>query len=281
MNSLSDILHEICQTPKIVCAITVSVLLLFLLRKNFKFVSSVTSLLIPLASFLYILMCICVIIDCIEYVPYAFVRIFDDAFQIKAGIGGFSAIIFSKASRFGIMRGLITNESGCGTAPIAHSQADTDSAVRQGFWCIFEVVADTFILCSLSAIVILTDPLKNYGPDIVYILRRFTDTGGSVFKWILCACIALFAFATLIGWSQYGIESLLSINKSKKSKQAYIIVYALLATVGSVMTSSQMWDLADITVCTMTLINSFYIFIRFKEVKLETDRYFKPHGRDK
>jgi Na+/alanine symporter len=88
MNSLSDILHEICQTPKIVCGITVSVLLLFLLRKNFKFVSSVTSLLIPLASFLYILMCICVIIDCIEYVPYAFVRIFDDAFQIKAGIGG-------------------------------------------------------------------------------------------------------------------------------------------------------------------------------------------------
>ena len=281
MNSLSGILKEICNTPKIVCGTFVSVLLVILLRKDFKFISALTSLLIPLASLLYIIMCVCVIIDCIEYVPNAFYVIFNDAFHFEAGFGGIFAIIFSKAARFGIMRGLITNESGCGTAPLAHSEADTDSAVRQGFWGIFEVIADTFVLCSLSAIVIPTDPNKSFGSDIVYILERFTDTGGKAFMWILCGCIALFAFATLIGWSHYGLTSLLSLTKNKKIKQAYIIIYALLAVVGSIMTSTQMWNIADITVCIMTVINSIFIFIRFKEVKYETDLYFRPHGRGK
>ncbi len=204
-----------------------------------------------------------------------------DALNIKAGIGGATAFTFSQSIRYGITRGLITNEAGCGTAPIAHACADTDSCVRQGFWGIFEVFFDTFVLCTLTAFVILCDTSGNYGYDIKYILSRFSSVFGGSSDIILSVCIVMFAISTLIGWSQYGVTSLSHIFSGKKSKQAYFMTYALLAVLGSIITSQLMWDLADITISVMTIINSMFLRKKIREIKYETQVYFKPYEKSK
>ncbi len=279
MNTLSDILKSVCNIPKLTTGIFTFIALSIIITRNIKIISKVTSLVIPLASIAYIVMCLTVIIKNYTQIPEILKTIFTDAFSFKAGIGGSSALIFSRSMRYGITRGLITNEAGCGTAPIAHACADTDSAVRQGFWGIFEVFFDTFVLCSLTAFVILSDPTKKYGYNIEYILSRFSSVFGPASDIILTICITMFAIATLIGWSQYGAISLRNITKAKKYKQAYFIIYALLAILGCIITSKLMWNIADITIGVMTLINSVFLFKKLNEIQIETFKYFKPHGK--
>jgi len=281
MNTLSDILLNTCDIPKIVTGIFTFIIISVIITQNIRIISKITSVLIPLASCAYILMCLVIIIKNYSMIPTIFKNIFSDVFNVRAGVGGAFAITFSKSMRLGISRGLITNEAGCGTAPIAHACADTDSCVKQGFWGIFEVFFDTFILCSLTAFVILTDSSGNYGNDIDYILCRFSSVFGNSSNYILTICIIIFAIATLIGWSQYGSTSLSRAFKNKKSKQAYFFVYALLAILGCMITSELMWDIADITISTMTIINTLFLFFKLKEIKSETTDYFKPHGKRK
>lgn len=279
MNTLSDILLDVCNIPKLTTGIVLFIVLSILITKNIKFISSVTSIVIPFASITYMVMCLTVILKNYNQIPSIFTLILRDAFNIKAGLGGTFALTFTKSMRYGITRGLITNEAGCGTAPIAHSCADTDCSVRQGFWGIFEVFFDTFVLCSLTAFVILCDKSQNYGYDINYILERFSCVFGRTSDIILTVCITMFATATLIGWSQYGIISLSSISRAKKSKQAYLLIYALLAILGCIITSNLMWNIADITIGIMTIINSIFLLSKLREIKNETFRYFKPHGK--
>ena len=281
MNTFSDILQNVLNIPKLTTGICTFVLLLIIITKNIKFISKLTSLVIPLASIVYIVMCLTVIFKNIDQIPQVISKIFQSAFTVKAGIGGTFAFTFTKSMRYGITRGLITNEAGCGTAPIAHACADTDSPIRQGFWGIFEVFFDTFVLCTLTAFVILSDRSSNYGYDIEYVLSRFSSTFGHTSDIILTICITMFAIATLIGWSQYGAISLRNVSKGKKSKQAYFLIYALLAIIGSIITSKLMWNIADITIGLMTVINSFFLFTKLNEIKAETVQYFKPHGKQR
>ena len=281
MNTLSDILQNVCNVPKLYTGIFTFIIISVIIGKNIKIISKFTSIVVPIASIVYVVMCLTVIIKNYEQLPGIISMILRDAFDVKAGVGGAFALVFSRSMRYGITRGLITNEAGCGTAPIAHACADTDSAVRQGFWGIFEVFFDTFILCSLSAFVILSDTSHSFGYNIDYILGRFSSVFGRSSDYLLTACIIMFATSTLIGWSQYGAISLKYVSKNQKSKHAYLLIYALLAILGSIITSKLMWNIADITIGIMTLINSFFLFKKLDEIKAETFHYFKPHGKRK
>lgn len=281
MNTLSDILLAKLLFPKILTGIIIFIIILFLINNNIRFISQITSYMIPFASITYIIMCLAVITDNLAQIPRVITLILENAFDFKAAVSGTFAFVITKSMRYGITRGLITNEAGCGTAPIAHACADTDSPVRQGFWGLFEVFLDTFVLCTLTALVILCDSSQSYGNDIEYILGRFSYVLGPISDTILTICITIFAIATLIGWSQYGLISLNRLTKSQKSKQAYIFTYALLAIIGCVITSELMWNIADITIGIMTMINSFFLLIKINEIRSETLKYFKPHGMKK
>lgn len=252
------------------------VLLLYLtICKGFGRISAVTTFLVPLMSGIYILICLVVLILNAADLPGIVTLIFKSAFTPNAMLGGIGSFGWTSALRAGISRGLITHEAGCGTAPMAHASADTDSPSEQGFWGIFEVFVDTILLCSLTAFVILlgwdAHPTLE-GIDLV--IACFYVPFGKAAGGILALLIFCFALATMIGWSYYGRISIDFLSSKPTYKKLYAVAYSFSALLGALTDSNIMWLLADYSVALMTLLHIPCLLSKLKIVKEETARYF-------
>ena len=275
MRALTDTVHAAFGISPILIGITVSLLLYLCICKGFERLSNITVVIIPFVCIAYILFSIYVIIENLCYLPSMIFQIIKSAFCFKAVCGGAGGYSVLQAIRFGISRGLVTNESGCGTAPMAHAEADVRHPVEQGFWGIFEVFADTILLCTLSAFVILIsfDKFSSLeGMELV--IAAYSVSFGKAAGIILSVFITVFAFSTLIGWSHYGKTSIAYLTDSKKIQKLYTILYSFCCIPAIYVTSDALWTLTDITLGLMTLINMFWIIKRFDEVRKMTDEYF-------
>ena len=276
MNALSESLDATFRFPKLICAALASVFIFTVICKDFMHLSNVTMVLIPFACIAYILISLYVIIENICLIPTVLARIIKSAFSSRSAGAGAMGYTIMSAFRHGISKGLITNEAGCGTAPMAHAESDTDSPVEQGFWGIFEVFADTIILCSASAFVILLSFDKNStleGMELV--IASYSVSLGSVTGYAMSIFILIFALSTVIGWAHYGRISLSYITESKKIQKLYVLLYSFCCFLGVFVSSNTVWTLTDIVIGIMTLINMCCIMKRFKEVSSLTDSYFK------
>jgi len=275
-SALSEIMLKAFNTPKIFCAALLSVSVFAVMCRSLKQISNVTLFCIPFASGVYIIMCLLIIIPNAKSIPSLIYLIISDAFSVKAGAAGFSGYIIFEKMRIGVSRGLLTNEAGCGSAPLAHSSAETDYPSEQGFWGIFEVFADTILICSLSAFAfILSGSCISEQNETVFVLNVFSSVLGKNSEIILCICFFIFVFATMIGWSYYGIVSLEYINQSKKIKVLYTLAYSLCAFVGCYAKTGTSFALADITLGFMTIINCAALLSKRGTIKKLTDEYFK------
>lgn len=235
-------------------------------------ISNFTYALIPPLSGAYILLSLSVIIRNYEYLPEVMSDIVLSAFSTKAALGGASGFAVREAIRFGITRGIFSNEAGCGTAPSAHAAANTKSPHHQGCFGIFEVIADTLILCSMTAFVILIG-IKKY-PSLIgkfdgvpLTLEAFELVLGSAAYYIIGVSVILFAFATIIAQLYYGKVALSYFTKSKIPCALYAPAAALCAFLGAGMDVSSMWICADLVVGVMTVVNVSVLMIMRKEVK--------------
>ena len=201
---------------------------------------------------------------------------------MKALTGGIGGSALFLALKVGFSKGLITNEAGCGTAPIAHASADTDSPAAQGMLGIVEVFFDTIVLCTASGLVLLIAHKKMPTLDgYALVSAAFTNLFGKIGDYVIAISLFFFVLATLVGWSFYGRSALEYFTESRAVRKLYLLSFSIVAFLGTIGRAEIFWRAADVTVGLMTLINTGYILFFRREIRDETERFLKKETRRK
>lgn len=241
-------------------------------------IGSVTEKLVPVMAIAYIICSMIVILTHPSDIAPVFGMIFRGAFNPHAIGGGLAGVTIQKVMQSGFGRGIFSNEAGLGTAPIAHASANVDHPVKQGLFGIFEVFADTIIICTLTAVAILVSGCapafygKTAGTDLT-IMAFGTTFGNQIASIIIAICITMFAFSTLLGWSLYGSRSAEFIFGTKAIR-IYQIIYIIAVFVGANLKLELVWTIADTTNGLMAIPNLIAILALSPQVVLLTRDYF-------
>ncbi|MBO5373245.1 MAG: sodium:alanine symporter family protein [Lachnospiraceae bacterium] len=263
-------------TTNLIMGIVITLLVGCVLLGGIKRIGKVTEKLVPFMAVLYIVLGLGVIILNIDSVPSVFYSIFVGAFQPSAITGGVIGSFFLSMKK-GVSRGIFSNEAGLGTGSIAHACADTDKPIQQGLFGIFEVFADTIIICTLTALIILCSGVPiHYGVDAgaELTISGFVSTYGnwvSVFTAIALCC---FAFSTILGWGLYGARCIEFICGEKIIKP-FMVVYALVSILGATADLGLIWNIADTCNGLMAIPNLIALFLLSGTVVKLVKEHFK------
>ncbi|MBR3879138.1 MAG: sodium:alanine symporter family protein [Clostridia bacterium] len=277
-NAVSTSFEGVLQIEPWVVGAVVAILCCFVITGNARWVSGFCETTVPLMTLGYIGVSLAVIWARREALPDAFALILNDAFAFDSVAGGVVGFLISTKLRAGVMRGLVSNEAGCGTAPTAHASSNTKSPARQGVWGIFEVFVDTILLCTLTAIVIILagDGVLLFAENpMMMAVKAYSLVLGEWSEYYMCISVLFFAFATMVCWAHYGKESLRAITKNRGASAIFIIIFCLFVFLGSVAAPAIAWLLADLSIGIMTIINLPILCINSREIRLETDKLFK------
>ncbi len=286
VNAITGAFESVWGISPIVIGVFLSVTVLFIISRGSEGISRFTEMLVPIMTLGYVVLSLAVIFLRLNKIDDAFISIFKDAFKVDSAVGGILGFFLSRALRFGTMRGLVSNEAGCGTAPTAHSTSNTKSPVEQGFWGIFEVFVDTILLCTMTAIVVIISfsEVKHFGNNFIMMtLGAYKNVLGDFAAYFLAVAVLFFAFATIICWAHYGMQSVMYLKKSKFFLRTYIVIYSLSVFLGAIISTNIIWEAADFAIGAMTVINVIIICLMSREVKKETEWYFenKEHSKYK
>ena len=219
-------------------------------------VSRVTMGLIPLLSGVYLLFSAWILIRGWERLPGVLWEIVSSGLSFRAAAGGAGGFAITRAIRFGVTRGIFSNEAGCGTSPTAHAAASVKSPHHQGCFGIFEVFADTIVLCTVTALVILLSDGASQGLDgIPLTLYAYTVGAGEWAGRCIGVSVILFAFATVICQTEYGKVAIGYLTQRPGPRRVYVAVCAAATLLGTVIAPGMMWQWADLTVSLMTAVN--------------------------
>ena len=252
-----------------ILAALVGISVLFGIRR----IGRITSFLIPVLTGVYLILSLTILAWNIGEIPEICGDIFRSAFTFRAAAGGAVGITAKEAIRYGITRGIFSNEAGCGTSPTAHASADTKSPFHQGCFGIFEVIADTLILCTVTAFVLLIAD-RRFGllsfvsgeGDAALTLNAYATLAGDWAYGVLALSVILFAYATVLAQMYYGFEAVGYLTQSRAAKGGYLLLSVFCAFLGAVIRADVMWSLADPVVCVMTVINIGVLFLLRREV---------------
>ncbi len=250
------------RTLNLILGIIIAVLVGLVLLGGIRRIGKVTEKLVPFMALLYIVLALGVIFLNINRVPEVFASIFRGAFNPSAVTGGIVGSLFMSMKR-GVARGIFSNEAGLGTGSIAHACADTRKPVKQGFFGIFEVFADTIVICTMTALVILCSGIPvNYGnaAGAELTILGFTSTYGNWVSIFTAAALCCFAFSTIIGWGLYGARCIEFILSSKVIKP-FMVVYSLVAILGATVDLGLLWSIAETFNGLMSIPNLIALFL--------------------
>lgn len=245
-NSVADALRATLDIPSWVTGIVLVVVTAMVILGGIKSIARVTQWLVPVMALFYLAGSAIVLILFVDRLPHGFKLIFEGAFSGTAAAGGFAGSTMMMALRYGIARGLFSNEAGLGSAPMAHCAADTDHPVRQGMYGVFEVFVDTLLVCTATGMVILVTGTWSSGLTGAPLSVKAFETGlpGAIGSMVVTVGLVLFAYSTLLGWSYYGetgIVYLLGARAAKPYRFAWL-VFVYLGATGSL---HLVWDIAD------------------------------------
>lgn len=278
VNAVSHAWSGVTSLPAWLGGVLLLVLAFPVILRGSRGISSLTELLVPIMSAGYIILSIAVLIVCHEKVGGAFGAIFREAFSPASMGGGVLGFLTSSALRTGTMRGLLSNEAGCGTAPTAHAAADAHSPASQGVWGIFEVFVDTVLLCTATALVILVSlpQVEMLGHDpVMMTIRAYSLVLGTWSEWFFCAAVFCFGYATVLCWANYGMESVAFLGHGRIWRYLYIAAVGACIVIGSAVAPDSVWDLADFSIAALTSINLLVLIMMRREIKTETERWMK------
>ena len=208
---------------------------------------------VPVMAIAYIVGALVVFFVNIKNVGTMFASIFRFAFGIKAVAGGAAGVAISQVITQGCKRGIFSNEAGLGSSVMVHASSNVKEPVKQGMWGIFEVFFDTFVVCTMTAIVVLSSGAINletglpFDPnlnDATLVSQVFGGIFGRAGEMFIALAILFFAFTTIVGWSQYGAKAV-EYLMGHKAVKVYKIIFVLMIISGAVMTSSLAWDISD------------------------------------
>ena len=267
-------------SPVVLGAVT-AVLTMLIISGGFSSVASITVRAVPAFCIIYTAVSMYIIITNASRLPAVMAMILGDAFSFESACAGIASYGIVRAMRFGVARGILSNEAGSATSPTAHAGSDTESACEQGFFGIIEVFIDTILLCSLTAFVILLSGKYSGNAAMSVSIDAFGVFIGRAAPYFISLSVGFFAFATIICWSVYGVEALrfLLDDHFPKARRApvlfaYRLIYSLSVLLGAVIPAALMWELSDLSVAVMTVINCGYILYLSGEIKSDTDKYF-------
>lgn len=256
--------------PPVVSAVTVCVPLAVAITGGLERISSLTQKLIPVLSIAFIVACFIVIGANLNALIPAIKLIIKEAFTVKA-VSGFG---MAKAVRYGVSRGVFSNEAGLGSSAVIHSCADCDSPAKQGMWGIVEVFIDTVFMCSVTAAAILVSGVwspatKLNGVELCSaVFESVMGRAGGIF---LNVCICLFAFSTLVAWSYYGKSGTEYLFGAKGGK-IYNVIYIAAAFAGCLIKLEAVWTVSDTLNGLMAIPNLFALWTLSKEATGEINR---------
>lgn len=260
----------------LIFGIFIAALVAMVLLGGIKRIGQVTEKLVPFMAVLYVILALGVIIMNIEHVPAVFSEIFSGAFSPRAATGGVIGSMFLSMKK-GVSRGIFSNEAGLGTGSIAHACADTDNAVHQGMFGIFEVFMDTIIICTLTGLVILlAAPGITYGQaaGAELTISGFTSTYGSWVSIFTAVAMCCFAFSTIIGWGLYGSRCIEFLGGGKLVRP-FLVIYSFVSIVGATINLGLLWDIADTFNGLMAVPNLIALLMlsgQVKKLAIEVDQ---------
>ncbi len=259
-----------------------------------KWIANITEKLVPFMVIIYFVGAIVIIFMHVDRIPEIFSSIFKCAFSLKAVAGGGVGAGIAMAMKMGFKRGVFSNEAGLGSSVMVHSSSNVKEPVRQGMWGIFEVFADTIIVCTLTAITILGSGainletgvadeaiLEKIGGSSALMSYSFSQVFGPAGAIFIALAILLFAYSTVLGWSHYGTTAVQYLF-GNKAVWPYRIVFVIIVFLGSVMEAQLAWDISDTFNGLMMLPNLVGVIVLspmvMKATKNYADRHF--HGKD-
>lgn len=274
-NAISTIMHASYGIGTEVCGVVLTLLTAAVIIGGVSSISKVCSMLVPLMALLYVLGCVYILQANASYVVPALRLIVRSAFSPEAAGGGFAGGSVIMAARYGIARGLFSNESGLGSAPIVAAAARTKNPVRQALVSSTGTFWDTVVICALTGLVIVSSIMAY--PDIDY------QNGAELTKvafakipvvgpFILSFGLLTFAFSTILGWSYYG-ERAMEYLKGKRWTLAYRLLYIVAVFVGSVANLAIVWNIADCMNALMAIPNLLSLICLNGVVVHETRKY--------
>ena len=263
------------STSNLIIGIVITVLVGMILLGGIKRIGQVTEKLVPFMALLYIVLALGVVLMNIRVLPAVFVSIIRGAFQPSAVTGGVVGSMFMSMKK-GVSRGIFSNEAGLGTGSIAHACADTRKPVKQGMFGIFEVFADTIVICTLTALVILCSQVPvNYGAaaGAELTIQGFTSVYGDWVSIFTAVAMCCFAFSTILGWGLYGARCI-EFLFSEKVIKPFMVAYSLVAILGATANLGLMWSIAETFNGLMAIPNLIALFLLSGTVVKLVKEYF-------
>ncbi len=252
INSISGNMKSAFGIPTYITGIVLLILAALVIVGGLKRIASVTEKLVPFMAVIYVVGALALFFMNIDQCGAVFSAIFKGAFGLRAVGGGIVGSGVKMALTWGMKRGVFSNEAGLGSSVMVHSSSNVKEPVRQGMWGIFEVCADTMIVCTLTAFAVLSSGLVDLETGAVLsssegsalVGEAFATKFGSIGPMFIAIAILLFAFSTVLGWSHYGSKAWEYLFGTK-SMMIYKVVFVLMIYVGATMNLGLAWDLSD------------------------------------
>ena len=241
-------------------------------------IASVNEKLVPAMAVFYVTCSVVAILINIEKVPDAFALILKEAFNFKATTGGVAGYGIMTAMHYGFARGVFSNEAGLGSAPIAHAASSTKSPLEQGLWGMFELFFTTIIICTLSALILLTTGIWNTGKvqGAALSIASFNAIIPGVGGVIVTFATVFFACSTILGWAYYGEVAVQYLFKNvKHAVFIYRVIYVAVDLVGAVGNLELIWSISETMNGFMAIPNLIGIVGLYKIICTLTSDYFK------
>ena len=275
-NSISGALHATFHIPTWITGIVITVLALLIIVGGIKSISKVSSVVVPVMAIFYVICGLIVIVGNIANLPSGLAMIFKMAFSVEAvggGLCGSIAASMMNAMRYGVARGVFSNEAGMGSAAITAAAATTDNPVRQGYINMTGTFWDTIVVCTITGLAIassgvlgMTDSAGEYltGSDIT--IAAFKTVLGTSGGWLVTIGITLFAFSTILGWEYHGEKAFEYLLGTHKYNMFYRVLFSLVVYLGCTQTLNLVWSFSDIANALMAIPNLICMLILSKEV---------------
>lgn len=276
-NSVADGVKALFGIPNWVTGIILATFTAMVILGGIKSIAKVTQILVPFMIIIYITAASVILLMKISVIPQIFVLIFKHAFTPTAAVGGFLGATVMHAMRMGVSKGVFSNESGLGSAPIAAAAAKTPNPVKQALVSMTQTFIDTLVVCTMTGLVLIMSGLWTYGPELKGAKLTAMAFGkflpGGVGEFIVTLTLIFFAYSTILGWCYYGEKSIEYIFKERAVK-IYRVVFVIFVAVGTFLKLETVWRLSDIMNGLMAFPNLVGLVGLSAIIVSETNKYF-------
>lgn len=277
-NSVSQVLHDTFSVPPLTTGLVLMALVGVVVLGGVKRIAVVASWLVPFMALSYAFAGLFIILSNLTLVPEAVTTIVTSAFSPTAATGGFAGATVWAALRFGVARGIFSNEAGLGSAPIAHAAARTNQPVQQGMIAMLGTFIDTLVICTITGLVIVIMDVWPSGISGASLTSSAFSNALPGGEYIVVAGLCLFAFTTTIGWSFYG-ERCMVFLFGARAVMPFRVAWVLAIPVGTMVHLDTVWLIADTLNAFMALPNLIALLLLGPLVfKITKDYFDKPPG---